>query len=364
MSFLKKSELIFKHIIYFFLGIFFHNRPVQIPIQSSGIKKILLLRYDRLGDMVISIPYIRALRKALPDCIIDIVASDRNKIPLEYEKSLNTVYIFKSGFLNFLHLTSRLRKENYDLIFCLVSSKTTNAGLFANFAGTRKSIKIIQGYEKRNKLYSVLFNVLTDQARDEMRMTDMMLEQASMVIGTELKKFERNKALELNEEILNKAEQYIEEKNTGKFIFMNISAGTAIKCLSTQKNREIAEYILEKSTYSVILCYSSEDRQKAMEISALSERIFSFEPAADLLASAIIFKSEFVLSPDTAIIHIAASFDKKGIAYYTPANGPMNEWLPLSDSISVLTVPEKSLAEDIDIKLIKEELGKFFGANE
>ncbi len=361
MSFLKKSEMILKNFVYFFLGIFFRNEAVQLPIQLSEIKKILLLRYDRLGDMVVSVPYFRALKRALPDCTLDIVASERNKMPLEYEKSLNNFFVLKNGLLNFFRLTSRLRREKYDLIFCLVSSKTTKAGLFANFAGTKKSIKIIQGYKKREKLYSVLFNAVTDQPRDRMKMTDMMLEQVSMVLGIELKKIANDKALALSEEILNEADRFLEEKNAGKFIFMNISAGTAMKCLSAQKNREIAEYILGKSNYAIVLSFSHEDKEKAEETARLSERIILFSPAQDMLASALIFKSEFVISPDTAIVHIAASFDKKGIAYYTPANGPINEWLPLGNSISVLTAPEKSVADDMDVNLIKTELEKFLG---
>lgn len=52
-------------------------RKVEI-IEKEEIKKILFLRHDGVGDMVLSTPLFRALKKNFPDARLTVLASERN----------------------------------------------------------------------------------------------------------------------------------------------------------------------------------------------------------------------------------------------------------------------------------------------
>lgn len=84
-------------------------------------KKILIIKNDKIGDMVFASGVFREIRKYLPSAIIDVVASPENKPLIEKNKNINKIYSLRCSprkikeFYNYF-LTSRLiKKENYDV---------------------------------------------------------------------------------------------------------------------------------------------------------------------------------------------------------------------------------------------------------
>jgi len=62
LNILKKIEKYNKWIILKLLKLFLKNKEENFPIEKNRIKKILILRYDVLGDMIITIPMINYLK--------------------------------------------------------------------------------------------------------------------------------------------------------------------------------------------------------------------------------------------------------------------------------------------------------------
>lgn len=88
---------------------------------KSNPKKILVLRNDRIGDLVLSLNALTMLRRLYPKARIDMVVSPENKQLVEANKSITKIYVLKYGprkikdFLSYLSLAKKLRKEGYDL---------------------------------------------------------------------------------------------------------------------------------------------------------------------------------------------------------------------------------------------------------
>lgn len=91
-------------------------------------KKILVVRLDRIGDLLITTPFIRALKTAIPSIQIDMLVSSLNAPVIQYNKDIHNIYTYnKKKCFSFLPKLWKMRHQKYDAIICVTSlSKTSN----------------------------------------------------------------------------------------------------------------------------------------------------------------------------------------------------------------------------------------------
>ncbi len=97
-------------------------------------RRILLIRPDRLGDMVCALPAIDALRDAFPDAQIDLLASPLNAQLIEGRPSVSEILL--DGGRPLRVLIREMRSRRYDAAFALQSSTRTH--LIAGLSGARE----------------------------------------------------------------------------------------------------------------------------------------------------------------------------------------------------------------------------------
>jgi len=90
-----------------------------VPQRDVAIRKILLLRFSSLGDIVMTTAMIRAVRKQFPACRIDMVVREdfldliRENPHLDRKIGLAR----KAGLRGLVKLAKELRRERYDFIY-------------------------------------------------------------------------------------------------------------------------------------------------------------------------------------------------------------------------------------------------------
>ena len=87
-------------------------------------KRILIIRTDRIGDVTLSTPVIRALRDAYPDSYIAFMVRPYAREILEGNSNLNKVIIYDKygihkGFFSTIFFALRMRKERFDMAIIL-----------------------------------------------------------------------------------------------------------------------------------------------------------------------------------------------------------------------------------------------------
>ncbi len=116
-------------------------------IDEYNIKKVLFLRQDRIGDLLISSPLFRILKEKYPDIEFDILLSNYNTSAYELVKNyFSNAYLYHKKFVKDLNLVKNLRAKKYDLIIDLMDKPSSTSALL---------IKIIKpkyaaGLEKSN----------------------------------------------------------------------------------------------------------------------------------------------------------------------------------------------------------------------
>ena len=82
------------------------SRPQGRPkLKPDDIRRILLIRYDRLGDMVITTPLIESLSRIAPQAEIDVLASWRNAALIEGDPRIHQVFRWDGSPLKRLRMS-------------------------------------------------------------------------------------------------------------------------------------------------------------------------------------------------------------------------------------------------------------------
>ena len=78
--------------------------------------KICLVRNDKMGDMILTLPVVQGLKEANQNYKIDIVCSKKNQKICKNYKSINKIFLLQNKFYQVLKIISKLRNEDYDYI--------------------------------------------------------------------------------------------------------------------------------------------------------------------------------------------------------------------------------------------------------
>ncbi len=88
-------------------------------MNFSDIKKILIIRLSSLGDILLTTPLIRSLKKQMPDLTIDFVLKQQYSDLLKYNPNLSELYEYKTTKQEKQKLFKDLKLRKYDLVLDL-----------------------------------------------------------------------------------------------------------------------------------------------------------------------------------------------------------------------------------------------------
>ena len=80
------------------------------------MKKILIIRFSSIGDIVLTTPVIRCIRKQIPDAVIHYLTKEKFKPILEYNPYIDAIFTIEKDVDEVL---SDLKAERYDFIIDL-----------------------------------------------------------------------------------------------------------------------------------------------------------------------------------------------------------------------------------------------------
>lgn len=149
-----------------FLGKIFIKPFIQKNINSNP-KKILVIKSGAIGDVLMTTPFVRTLRKQFPKSIIHYLTSKESSKVLEGNLNLSSVISVDSKcFTSFnivhkLHLFNKIRNEKYDCCFILDKSWLANTFIFL----TKVPIRV--GFDRYGEGFSNNMNVSYDEIKHE-----------------------------------------------------------------------------------------------------------------------------------------------------------------------------------------------------
>lgn len=115
------------------------GEPAPGPLATDHLRSVLLLRPDRLGDFVVTVPAIRLLRERLPrDARITLLVSTRNEALARWFFPEARLWIHGRGVLPFLRIFARLASHRFDAALDFHSYPfSVTTGLWSLLSGAR-----------------------------------------------------------------------------------------------------------------------------------------------------------------------------------------------------------------------------------
>lgn len=94
--------------------------PIQ-PYSKNKVNRILVIRTDRIGDVILSTPTVRALREIFPKGFISFLTTPYTKDLVSENKDINELIVYerKSPLCQKVNFLKRLREYKFDLVVIL-----------------------------------------------------------------------------------------------------------------------------------------------------------------------------------------------------------------------------------------------------
>ena len=263
-------------------------------MSGKSPKKILVLRFSSIGDIVLTFPVVAALKAAYPDCQIDYVTKPAFRHLLEACPGLSHIFTLESSIRQ---LRKDINFQSYDAVLDLHNNLRTL--LLTAFSGVK-----VYKYPKNNWNKWLLTRFKVKQERRQ-HVVERYLSTLKQAFGLEVLAPE-------NPYDIPGSEQFSIQDATGftprKYVAFAIGAQFATKRLPT----DLMIKLLQKMEHPLVLLGGKEDQQTANEIVAAlgGQKVVSMVGQLNIHGSAWLVKNAAaLLTHDTGLMHIGACFE-------------------------------------------------------
>ncbi|CKG84949.1 Lipopolysaccharide core heptosyltransferase rfaQ [Fusobacterium polymorphum] len=331
-------------------------------LKDNNIKSILFLRYDgKIGDMIVNSLIFREIKKVYPDIKIGVVARGAAIDIIRENPNVDKIYEYYKDRKKIKDLALKIKEEKYDLLIDFSEMLRVNQMMLINLCGARTNI----GLDRKDW---ELFDLSIESGKDFKWTEHITNRYLAYLIKLGLKKENIDISYDIYLKDEKKYEDFFNEIKENKKIILNPYGASKHKSFNIETLENIINYLKDKDI-AIILTYFG-DKYKELEfLEKKYKYVYIPKKIESILDTAILIKkSDYVISPDTSIVHIASAFNKKMIIVYPPKGGKYGVdhlvWAPKSEYSRVIFCKDKiGTYDEIDINTfnfdeMKEEILK------
>lgn len=280
------------------------------------IKRIIVSRTDKIGDLILSIPSFYMLKKMYPCAELVVLVRKYN-----YDIVANLPYIDRIIKIDDYTKGELLEKIPYfkaDVFIALY-----NDDFVASLAKASKAKIKIGPLSKLNSFFTYNKGVLQKRSKSIKNEGEYNLDLVKKLNPNRFKEcYELNNSLILTDENRKVANLYFSENNIeGKCLVVNPFIGGSAKNITDEQYAQIIKRLKKeynKNLNVIIICYIS-DEERAFSLKNLisEDNIYVFANSLSILnIASIIEKADVYLGASTGPTHIAGALQKKIVAIY------------------------------------------------
>ena len=264
-------------------------------MPQEEINKILIIRLSSLGDILLTTPVVRAIRKKYPSAEIHFVVKKGFEVAVRTNKNIDKIFVFEKDAPS--NLKNEIRRTGYNLIFD-----------FQNNWRSRELVKGVPGkvYKFRKPTFKKLLLVWTkiNLLKDSKSITQRYADSADV----ELDEYGLELCIPGNiESNLPDGKKYIGFCPGAKH-FTKIWPAEYFILLGNE---------LTKSGYTVVLFGGKSEAELCGKISKAIKDSINCQNNDDLLSLAVNMKKcDSVITNDSGLMHVASALEIPVIAIF------------------------------------------------
>jgi len=283
-------------------------------VDKKDVKKILVIKLWALGDSIVLLPSIEALRKNYPRADIDVLAHPRNKIVFDGQKSISRIINF--GLFNILKLW-----RQYDV--CIDAEPALNVSAVIGFLSARHRIGFSHG------IRSNLYNQTSEFSKEQHMVQNYLDLVRNLGINYNTDKLVPLVIPRTDKKLIS---EYIRNEKLNKGFVVGIAPGVAESVKHRMwppvKVAQAADELVKKYKAKIVfidarinvpLIESIQGMMKEESISAAG--LFNVKQSTELMRNC-----DIIISNDSGPMHLAAGEGVKTIGLFGP-NTPVL-WAP------------------------------------
>ncbi len=284
---------------------------------TMNYKRILIIRTDRIGDVVLSLPAVRAVRKAFPGAYVAAMVSPATKDIVKGNPDINEIIIYdKKGkhrnFFKTLVFSLWLKKKKFDI--ALILHTTARVNLITCLARIPKRA----GYTRGKMDF-----LLTDRLYDVKRLGEKHEAEYSLDLlrSVGIKAKMSQPVVYINEMDEANAERLLKEnglREREKFIAVHPGASCISKRWPEENFALIADALSEELGVRIVLLSDEEESPTGEKVrsSMKKEPVFLCGKTSLGETAALLKKSMLFISNDSGPVHIACAVGTPTISIF------------------------------------------------
>jgi ADP-heptose:LPS heptosyltransferase len=358
---IKKIEHSFKKTLQFpFKLLIKHGDLSKLPLDPLKIKSILILRPDKMGDMISSIPVMHALKKKFTHIRLEVIASPANKELIVDDPLIDEIHIYSKNILHDWPTIRKLKKKKFDIIYDPLTHDSVTGLLLSNLIRNNSVIAA-----SRKLKYKKYYDYCLPYDPDG---TDHNFDNGLLIFnlfGINPETIDPFQSVFIPDDSVNKANRFFDTlPNDGKkSIGLNVSAGSPTRTLSIEKYTKIIDRLADqyRSFRFIIICTMThrEDARKLISDSH-ADCVLIPENLSLLDVCAIIFRLKFLISPDTSLVHIARLMEIPVVGLYSGHRRNFNFWRPYRQNYGAVVAKNISNLFDIEPEQVVDEFNRLY----
>lgn len=285
--------------------------PGHAAVEDLPGRLFLFIRPGGVGDAILLLPVLHALRTAYPGCRIDILAEKRNAAAFSLSVDVNTVYLYDS-----CSGLAKALKGRYDVVIDTEQWYRLSA-IVARLV--RAPVKIGFGTNERGRLFT--HPVSYDSAHYEAEVFSRLLEPLGIPVccGND------TAYLAVPADARSDADRLLAPLSGRPFVTVFPGASVPEKQWGEGRFRELIAHLGERGLAVVIL--GGGDTRRVGARLATATHVLDLTGSCSLVVSAaVLARGRMLLSGDSGLLHIAAGLGVPTVSLFGPSDP--KKWAP------------------------------------
>ncbi len=338
-----------------------------LPSPTNSDYRVLFIRYERIGDMIMATSLIRNIATALPGGKVDVLATPTTAPVLEGNPHVGNVLVLeRKSMRSYSELMKRLRRERYTV---MVDGRINNPPIFTStpllmYAG-RARFRVGARGDRKPRIYNV--------SVPEWNRANHYIEgskQLAVPFGVNPESVDWQPEIFLSPEEQARAEEWWKEarslvatddaapRGITKCLLVNLSASEPKRTWPDGKFIATLRPARDRAPNMPIIVIGLPVEWESVQKVASAVRALPVKTPRLRDAFALVGAADMVFTPDTSISHAASAFRKPSLVLLKREHKPYAPWNTPGEIIAwneaeIHQLPHERVAKALD-KLLTE----------
>jgi lipopolysaccharide heptosyltransferase II len=331
---LKNIYLNLRENFLHFSSIFFSSNKLSDLRSGQDAKKILFIRIDRIGDMILSTPALKAIKKAMPHSKLVVLASYSNCAVILNNPYIDEIVVYDhtGSLFRKIGVIRRLRCYRFDLAIDPYPDYELRTAIIAFLSGA----KIRVGYNSHGR--EVFFNVQTPKINDKKHFVDITADVLKPLgVATEDKRPEYF----LTDVEREWAKNWLNKKGVGTKPLVGLHPGAYYESQRWPLDRfaELANHLVKRRHLDLIVFGGPNDEKLIDQLlSMVDEKILTYVGTDLRRFVALLSCCRTLICNNSGPLHMAVATNTSTISFMGPTD--KDRWMPVGHIHKILRIDD------------------------